>query len=326
MGFVDARSPARTLALLVLATGAAHGQTQFSVGVPGRGNGSYGVSLQHISITKRDIDVANGEFGELTLRSAFFDFDYGLTDRLALNLTLPFKSNRFIGEPPYDHDTSLLIDDHGEKFLDDGEYHSAWGDFGVNLRWLWRTSPIAVTPFIGYYFPSNDYPLFTETQAGTAQWRADFGVNMAGRLGPPRLNLTWTAGYAYSLMEKTRPSDAPGRRVNHSRVSAEFSWRATPLITPYLHVSYVDPHNGLDLDEFFGFPFSEEGFPHSDQYYYHDQLLPWGYSTWSLGVNFQAPARMSLTASYGRSLNIGFGHEYEPAMSLSIARFFARGN
>ena len=61
---------------------------------------------------------------------------------------------------------------------------------GINLRWQWRTAPIAVTPFVGYYFPSNDYPLFTETQAGTQQWRADFGVNLAGRLGPPRLNLT----------------------------------------------------------------------------------------------------------------------------------------
>lgn len=316
MSRLNAQLLASVVALCVLHSGTALTQTQVNVGVPGRGNGSYGVSLQHITITKRDLDVVYHEFGEVTLRSAFFDFDYGLTERLALNVTLPFKSNRYIGDQP--HDPRLLLDDHGEEFLDDGRYHSAWGDIGVNLRWLWRTDPIGVTPFVGFYFPSNDYPLFTETQAGTQQWRADFGVNVAGRLGPPRLNLTWQAGYAYSLMEKTRPSDAPGRRVNHSRVSVEFLWRATPLITPFLALSHVEPHNALT------FPNDFIGILVSDQYYYHDQLLPWGYTTWSLGASYQTAGRLRLSASYGGTLNVGFGHVYEPALAFNIFRGFSR--
>jgi hypothetical protein len=318
MSLLCAGSLTRCAAICLLMLGTAHAQTQTRAGVPGRGNGSYGVSLQHITITKRDLDVVYQTFGEVTLRSAFFDFDYGLTDRLALNVTLPFKSNRYIGEMP--HDPRLLLDDHGEEFLDDGRYHSAWGDFGVNLRWLWRSSPIVVTPFFGFYFPSNDYPLFTETQAGTQQWRADFGVNLAGPLGPPRLNLAWQAGYAYSLKEKTKPSDAPARRVDNSRISAEFLWRATPLITPYLSLSHVEPHNALD------FPWDFVGIPYSDQYYYHDQLLPWAYTTWSAGVSYQASAKLNLSASYGRSLRVEFGHFYEPAIAINIFRGFVHGN
>ena len=309
--------PASLAAVCLFAATTAHAQTQTNVSVPGRGNGSYGVSLQHITITKRDLNVITEEFGEVTLRSAFFDFDYGLTDRLAINVTLPFKSNRYVGDFP--HDTRLLLNDHGEDFLDDGQYHSAWGDIGVNLRWLWRTEPVAVTPFVGYYTPSNDYPLFTETQAGTAQWRADFGVNLAGQLGPRRLNLSWQAGIAYSFKEKTRPSDAPARRVNSSRVSVEFLWRATPMITPYLSLSHVEPHNALELPEFIGIPYS-------DQFYWHDQLLPWGYTTWSMGAAWQAPGRLNISASYGRTLNANFGHFYEPAIAFNIFRGFSRND
>jgi hypothetical protein len=299
---------------LIAATGV-HAQTQTNVGVPGRGNGSYGVSLQHITIDKRDLDIFTENFGEVTLRSAFFEFDYGLTDRLAIDVTLPFKSNRYVGDQP--HDPGLLLNDHGETLLDDGRYHSAWGDLGVNLRWQWKLEPIAITPFVGFYVPSNDYPLFTETQAGTQQWRIDVGANFAGRLGPQRLNLYWQAGYAYSYMEKTSPTDAPARRVNHSRASAEFMWRATPVITPYLSLSHVEPHNALE------FPSDFTGIFVNDQWYYHDQLLPWGYTTWSLGVSYQASQRLTFSGSYGRTLNVGFGHLFEPAITINILRNFS---
>lgn len=293
-------------------------QTQVNVGVPGRGNGTYGITLQQITIHERDLDIFRENFGEVSLRSAYFEFDYGLTDRLAINVTLPFKSNRYVGDLP--HDPRLLNDDHGEPFYDDGRYHSAWGDMGVNLRWLWKTNPIAVTPFVGYYFPTNDYPLFTETQAGTQQWRADFGVNLAGRLGPPQLNLLWQAGFAYSLMEKTRPADAPGRRVDHSRVSAQLSWRATPTLTPFLALSHYETHNALD------FPSEFVGIFTSDQWYYHDQLLPWGYTTWSLGLSYQTPQRWNVSASYGETLNVGFGHIYDPALAFNFTRGFSRND
>jgi hypothetical protein len=301
------------LALAATAT-AVSGQSQTNVPVPPRGAGSFGMTYQQIDISERELIVLRENFGEVTLRGIYFEFDYGLTDRLAMTLTLPLKSNRYVGDKP--HDPTLLANDHGEEFLDNGDYHTNWGDFGVDFRWQWRaTDRFAITPFMGYYTPSNDYPLFTETQAGRAQWRVDVGFNMAGRLGPPARNLYWQTGYAFSYVEKTRPTDAEAMRVNRSEASFEVGWSATPRFQPYLTLAYYVTHGGLELPEFTGLFVS-------DQFYYHDQLLPWEQKTWAVGARYNLSALSGLSMSYGRSSDVEFGHFYEPAVSFSFNRSF----
>jgi hypothetical protein len=307
-------SPVAFGALAVVAGGQAFAQTQTSVGVPGRGSGLVEVTLQHITITERELKFVREEFGEITLRSAYFNLDYGLTDRLALRLVVPFKSNRYRGDQP--HDPGLLDNPRGETLLDDGHYHSNWGDWGGDLRYLWLTEPVAVTPFIGHYWPSNDYPLFTETQAGTRQWWIAAGANIGGRLWRVH-NAYWQAGYAYSYKQKTRPTDAPSRRVNSSRLSTELGWMASPRLTVYGTLSRVKPHNALTLpDDFTGIPFN-------DQWFWHDQLLAWEYTTWSLGASWKMGDRISVSIGYGRSLDVKFGHIYDDAWTASFSQGFA---
>ena len=290
-------------------------QTLRNVSVPGRGAGSFGVTLQYVEMSERELIIVREDFGKVTSRSAYFEFDYGLTDRLAMTATLPLKSIRYVG--PYPHDPSLLRNDHGERLLDDGQYHTNWGDLGFALRWLWRnTDRYALTPFFGYYTPSNDYPLYTETQAGRGQWRFDAGLNAAGQLGPARWNMYWTAGYAYSYMEKVRPTDAPSRRVNHGVLSLELGWQATPLWTTYLVLNDVTTFDGLKLPEFID-PFV------SDQFFYHDQLLPWEQTSWSLGANYAMTDRIGVSLGYGRSGPVTFGHFYEPAITLGFSYGFS---
>lgn len=305
------------LALILLAafSAPATAQTQRNVSVPGRGTGSIGMTLQYVEITERELIVVRENFGKVTSRSVYFEFDYGLTDRLALTVTLPLKSIRYVG--PLPHEPSLLANDHGELLLDDGEYHTNWGDLGLSLRWLWHDGAlVAVSPFVSYYTPSNDYPLFTETQAGRGQWRFDAGLNAAGRLGPPRANMYWRAGYPYSYMEKVRPTDAPFRRVNRSTLSAEIGWQVTPLWTTFLVLNDSRTHDGLQIPEFTGIFVS-------DQWYHHDQLLPWEQTTWSFGANYSLSDRAGLVMSYGRSGPVEFGHFFEPAVSIGFSYGFS---
>jgi hypothetical protein len=299
--------------LALAATAPVSGQTQTNVQVPERGTGSISVTYQYIGISERELVVLRENFGKITLRSLYFDFDYGLTDRLAMTVTLPLKSNRYVGAAP--HDPRLLANDHGEEFLDNGDYHTNWGDLGVDFRWQWRSSDrFAITPFVGYYTPSNDYPLFTETQAGRSQWHVDVGVNMAGRLGPPARNLYWQAGYAFAYVEKTRPTDARAQRVNRSEVSFEVGWAATPRLQPHLTLGYNTAHGGL-LPPDFG-----SGIFVSDQFYYHDQLLAWEQKTWAVGARYELSDQIGLSMSYGRSGDVEFGHFFEPAVTFTFTR------
>src|SRR5688572_31961683 len=97
----------------------AQAQTQTSVGVPGKGHGAVTFSLGQVTADRRAVPRALGggltHLGEITLRGALIEFDYGITDRLAFNALLPYKSNRYVGNTP--HDPRTLLDDHGEPFL-----------------------------------------------------------------------------------------------------------------------------------------------------------------------------------------------------------------
>jgi outer membrane receptor protein involved in Fe transport len=242
------------------------------------------------------------------------ELDYGLTDRLALTASIPFMSNRYVGSRP--HDPRTLQNPHGEGFLDDGDYHSGWSDWGLGLRWLWRTDPVAITPFVSYYHPSHDYPIYTGTAFGTGQWRVDLGFNAGARVPGPIRNLYLQGGYAYSYMEKTEPDGLPSHRVNHSVLSLELGYLITPRLSASLGWRYRRTHDALSFPRDFNPPFTD------DLYYYHDRLLPLEQSVLNLGVGYQLSDRYSLSVSYGRTLRVEFGHDIKRALGFGIVRRF----
>lgn len=311
------------LALLGLTATAAGAQTITSTGVPGKGHGSIGIAYQQLQIHRRTVPSMFGggfeNFGEITRRSMHLGIDYGLGERLALSASLPFKSNRYRGSMGHNPQFEL-IDDHGQRFLDDGAFHSTWGDWMLGLRYQWLNEPVAVTPFVSYSRPSHDYALFTETQAGAGQWRIDTGVNLGSRLPRPMQNVYWQFGYAYSTMQKTRPRGEPARRVNHSTVNLEVGWLASPALTVRANVTYLKTHNALAFPQDFVLP--APGAPTGDLWYYHDQLFPWGGTVGSLGIRYAFNDHYSAFIDHGRSLHVSFGHKYENIWTSGITRSF----
>ena len=307
------------LAAMSLFAGAAGAQTMTNVGVPAQGHGAFALTSQFVEIRERSVPDEFGggvqDFGEIIRRTLLLEFDYGLTDRLAVNMTLPFRSNRYRGDFP--HDPRELIDDHGQPFLDDGEYHANWGDFAASLRWQWLLDPVAVTPFAGVSFPTHEYPLFTETQAGTQQWQVDFGVNAGARFG--RTNFYWQGGYAYSYMEKTEPSGFPARRVNHGTYSAELGWIATPTLSLRSNFSHRETYNGLEFPDEFSPP---PDTTRDDLYYFHDQLFKWEGTTASLGMQWRLSDAYVLSFDYGRTIRNEWGHKIRHAVTAGISRSF----
>jgi hypothetical protein len=309
---------ARALLVALVGCSGAHAQTQTSVGVPEKGHGAVSITVQHSVVNRVALPGAPGdgylEIGEKTLRSTTLELDYGLTDRLAVTASIPFMSNRYVGSSP--HDPRRLQDPHGEGFLDDGDFHSGWSDWGLGLRWLWRTDPVAITPFVAYHRPSHDYPIFTGTAFGTRQWRVDVGVNAGVRVPGPIRNLYLQGGYAYSYTEPTKPSGSTSTyRVNHSVLSLELGYLVTPRLSASLGWRYRKTHDALGLENFTP-PFTD------DLYYYHDRLFPLEQSVLSLSAGFQLNDRYSVAVGYGRTLRVEFGHDIKHALSVGVVRGF----
>ena len=296
----------------------AQAQNQFNVAVPPRGGGSYSATFHYEEVTRRRAPQALGgaliDMGDVTLRSAVLEFDYGLTDSLAVSVALPYVSNRYIGDTP--HDPSRLQNDHGERLLDDGTYHGNWADWNVGLRYLWKTDPIAITTYLGYHSPASDYPLFTLTAAGTQRSGVDVGLNLGGRIPGPWKNLFWQAGYVYSYMEKTRPEGSESHRVNHSVANLQVGYRIDPQWSLLTTWRYRNTHHALQMPRDFNPPFTD------DLFYYHDQLFPIEQSVFQVELAYQINDHYAATLGYGRTLHVAFGQEIKGAASFGISRGF----
>ena len=145
---------------------AAWAQTQSWV--PGKDHGSMLVAYQDLFISTHTLsDGTHGYPGTISNHSLFLAFDYGVTDRLALNVFLPYKAGQFKG--PGKHNPGTLDDDHGEGLIDDGHFRSGWQDWRIGVRYQLRDAPLKVTPFIAYGHPSHDYNTFAHSAIGTGR-------------------------------------------------------------------------------------------------------------------------------------------------------------
>jgi hypothetical protein len=302
----------RGLGWAVLASLGAWAETaaaQTQTWVPGKGHGSVSVAYQDLYIATHTLsNGAHGFPGTIDNHSVFIGLDYGLTDRLAVSVGLPFKSNRFVG--PGVHNPGTLDDDHGESFMDDGQYHGGWQNVSVTLRYLWKDEGLQVTPFVSFGSPTHDYTTFAHAALGTGQQSLEMGVNIGQRLAPPRQNLYWRAGLSYSVMEKVED-----RRVNHTTLSAEVGYFLTPRLSASVLATFQRTYNGFD------FP---QDYPnqHDDHYYHHDQNLRNDFNNYGAALSFQASPNAALFLTYGHT---GWGentHLIDHAWTVGVTRQF----
>jgi hypothetical protein len=127
-----------------------------------------------------------------------FDVTYGLTDRVAVDLSLPFIAAKYDGPQP--HPTSL----------DDGAYHGAFQDFRLALRYSLRAGRFAVTPYIGSILPSHNYEYYAHAAPGRRVAEVQVGAYVARLLDNVIPGGFVQARVGYGLMQQVVG-------INHSR-------------------------------------------------------------------------------------------------------------
>lgn len=275
--------------------------------VPLKGTGAVSIGYQHLYVRYHTDSRGNRAVpGTIRDRSVFLTLDYALTDRLALNVGAAYKSNRYQGKPH-----PPVEDNHGEQFIDDGDYHSGWADWNIGLRYLWRSDPWAITPYVSFGTPIRDYPTYAHSAAGRGQQRAEIGINAGHRFGPPFQNLYFQGGYGYAFMEVV-----DHRRVNHSTLSLELGYFLTPRLTGRFTMVGQKTHNGLD--------FPEDYLPGVDpeQQFHHDQNIRDDYINIGAGLDYHFNDRYTGFANVGRTVWGENTHLIDYAITVGISRGF----
>ena len=189
--------------------------------------------------------------GRMAWNSADSDLGYGITDRLAVRLSLPFVVSRYLGAFPH-----AGLPGHVNE--DDGRWHGTLQDFRAEVRFRATRGALVLTPLLAVSVPSHSYEYFAHAAAGRGQTEGRIGLNVGRVLDPVLPNAYVQARYTYAVPEK-----ALGISHDRSNLFLDAGYFVTPALTLSVIGDWQKTHGGwrVPID-----------FPMDANIVFHDQL------------------------------------------------------
>ena len=209
--------------------------------MPLKGEGSVSITFQHVRSAGHFLEDGSQFPGyETRASNVSFDVAYGVTERLALDASLPYMNTKYAGK-----EAPMFPD----AVLDDGRYHGSLQDWRFGFRYNALERPFAATPFFAAVIPSHSYGTIGEAAAGRGLREYTAGVYM-GRLLHPVLRKAYVHGmYSYSFVEKVLDIG-----LNRSNVDAQIGYLITPSVSLSFLWRRVWTHGGLDFGQLYTAP------------------------------------------------------------------------
>jgi hypothetical protein len=177
--------------------------------VPDRGEGTVTVTYENYDVVGHyDIQGGKNENGATRSQALVAELDYGVLDRVALVVSVPFIASKYVGPPFYFVGPFKTFPGP----LDDGTYHAAFQDLRVEGRRQWWAGPVPVTPFVGFSFPTHHYETQGEAVPGRRRWDLQAGASTSVDLDRILRGSYVHVRYAYGRMQKV--NDFPFTRSN----------------------------------------------------------------------------------------------------------------
>ena len=131
--------------------------------LPAKGEGSVSVLFSSMLMDEHMWPAGTGgnpNLGRMESNALLFDLTYGVSDRIAVSVSLPVVTSRYTGSNPH-------LGRLGEPSpIDDGAWHTTGQDFRFNVRYNVWTGPVVVTPFVGSVVPSHGYDHYGHASPG----------------------------------------------------------------------------------------------------------------------------------------------------------------
>ena len=179
--------------------------------------------------------------GQSVTTSLMAEVDYGLTERFAATVALPFVFARYTGDlPPF----SRLERDACRC------WNQSFQDLSIAGRYRFGDEFWALTPQVRYILPTHDYPYRGEAVVGPNLRQLVLGINAAWRLAPVLPKASVQTGYTYTVVEKV----VEGIRPNRSNVAASFGYALTRSLFLHGGALFQKNHSGLTAFALAGAP------------------------------------------------------------------------
>jgi hypothetical protein len=301
------------VATLALATASVAGAQAF---VPPKGEGSVSILFQDVAVKNHYYGTTPVDNGRIQTDIALFDVTYGLTDKVAVSVGIPWVATKYTGTAGHP-----LVDDSGSKPvfyglnpLDDGSYHQTWQDLRFNLRYNVTRKNFWLTPFVGSVMPSHNYDYFAHAAPGTHLNEFQFGVSAAKLLDSlvPGLLVQGTVGYALT-------GQVVGFNPNRATMDLEVGYFVTPKLRVLGLTTGQYVRDGIDM-----VPNAKVNLP-AIFYEHHDQITRDNFLNLGMGAAYSLNERMDLYGSLVHTVAKRNGHAVDYGVTVGVTWSFSTG-
>jgi len=199
--------------------------------VPARGEGAMAVSFQNMNVTKHLAGSQRIDAGSIDTNVLLADFSYGVTDKIAVDVALPFVSSKYTGNRP-----------HPGTDIDDGSYRGSFTDVRFALRYNLTRDGAVITPYVGSVVPSHSYAFYGHAAPGQNLREVQVGVYGAKLFERGLPGLFISGRYGFGFVEKVLD-------ISHNRSSAdlEAGYFFTPSFRAFAMVNGQYSHGGIEF-------------------------------------------------------------------------------
>lgn len=271
-------------AALTLASAAAFAQAW----TPPAGSGSISINAQTLHADAHT--EGNGRLAhniDLNARSLTMAVDYGLTDRLAMSIALPYTMSRYRGPIP-----------HAGSMVDDGRYHGSITDLDLEFRYKAIDGALVVTPFIGGQWPIRNYATLGHASPGRGltEYSAGFDAGHEATWLMPALFVG--VGYSYAVPQRIDDHIT----VNRSNADVRIAYYVTSRWSLHASSLWQRTHGGLDVPLS---PADREVHAH-----HHDQMLRANHWRASAAVSYSVRPSVDVFLGWATSIRSVNSHSF----------------
>jgi hypothetical protein len=147
--------------------------------VPLEGEGTVSLTYQNYYVTGHFTVLGQENTNGAThAKTMIAEVDFGLTDTVALTITLPYIATKYTG--PAEYLVGGIPTHQGP--LDDRMYHAAFQDVRIEARRAFRAGPIAFAPLASVSIPTHDYETHGEAVPGRHRREVQLGATAGADL------------------------------------------------------------------------------------------------------------------------------------------------
>jgi hypothetical protein len=299
-----------TSVLLLMVAGSLFAQTDEKPEVPAltcgcpsglqKGDISVTTAYEQTNVTKHFF--TNGEEvegGRIRGDIVALAVDYAFTDRLAMNVSIPYVVTSYHGTNP-----------HRGSVVDDGRSHGSYQDYRADLRYHFVMGQSRVTPFVGYTLPSHDYHFLGHAGTGHGLKEQSAGVDIERNIETFVPGAFVQGRYAFSLAEKVL-----GVSHNRSNLDVNVGYFVLPSLAVRGLWSVQKTYGGLEL--IVGKP------PTGEYFIHHDQITRTDYVSVGVGASYALKDTVSLFFAGQKMLHGRNGHKLDFSPTFGITWTFS---